>query len=126
MTNFIIQNAPATYNTIFGWRLLNTFRAVISTYHVIVKFSATGKKIIVKGNLNKSWACYLKVIARSRKEDDLLQLEVMWTWIEILGEIEEVLTMQDNEQVLKISSTFCPTHKESLIQPLLDNLDIFA
>lgn len=38
MANFIIMDAPTTYNVIFGRPLLNAFRAVISMYHVVVKY----------------------------------------------------------------------------------------
>lgn len=43
---------PATYNTIFSQPLLNTFRIVVLTYHIVVKFLIHGEEIIIKGNMN--------------------------------------------------------------------------
>lgn len=52
MVNFIIAEAPMTYNAIFGQPLFNAFCAIVSTYHVAIKFPTKGKKITMRRNLN--------------------------------------------------------------------------
>lgn len=50
------MEAHVTYNAIFGRPLLNIFRAVVLTYHKVIKFSASEKKITIKENLSQSRA----------------------------------------------------------------------
>ncbi|XP_058070992.1 uncharacterized protein LOC131220032 [Magnolia sinica] len=42
LVDFLVVNTPSTYNVILGRPSLNSMRAVVSTYHLIMKFPAVG------------------------------------------------------------------------------------
>ncbi|KAK4389974.1 hypothetical protein Sango_2060700 [Sesamum angolense] len=42
LLKFLVMDIPSAYNVILGRRTLNAFRAIISTYHMKIKFSVIG------------------------------------------------------------------------------------
>lgn len=39
MTKFIVVDIPSAYKAIIGWLTLNQFKAMVFTYHMVIKFS---------------------------------------------------------------------------------------
>ncbi|XP_025681197.1 uncharacterized protein [Arachis hypogaea] len=61
-----IVDCPSPYNFILGRPALNMFRAVISTYHLCVKFQAQGGKIAtIYSDSQQAWQCYNASLKRS-------------------------------------------------------------
>ena len=54
MVDFLLVDQPSTYNAIIGRPTLNALRAVVSTYHLAMKFPAGDQVGEVKGNQAES------------------------------------------------------------------------
>ncbi|KAK8956550.1 hypothetical protein KSP39_PZI001111 [Platanthera zijinensis] len=59
---FIVVDAPSCYHAIFGRPLLNKYQAVVSTYHLAIKFFADGRMCRVKRNPRHARECYLRIV----------------------------------------------------------------
>ncbi|XP_065050290.1 uncharacterized protein LOC135680338 [Musa acuminata AAA Group] len=67
MTTFLVVDLPTAYNAILGCPTLNKLRALISTYHRIVKFSTRAGVGEAKGSPRESRRCYLIAISLHKK-----------------------------------------------------------
>ena len=55
---FLVIKVPSGYNTILRRPGLNTFQAVVSTYHLLVKFPTPHGVGEMQGNQLLAWQCY--------------------------------------------------------------------
>ncbi|KAL0348015.1 UNVERIFIED_CONTAM: hypothetical protein Sangu_1029300 [Sesamum angustifolium] len=62
MVRFLVVYMPSAYNLILGQPALNTFQAVVSTYHMKLKFLVGDKVREVKGDQYIAQKCYMEVI----------------------------------------------------------------
>ncbi|KAL0374055.1 UNVERIFIED_CONTAM: hypothetical protein Sradi_3321200 [Sesamum radiatum] len=62
MDRFLVVDMPSAYNLILRRPALDTFQAVISTYHRKLKFSVGDNKGEVKGDHYTTWKCYIETI----------------------------------------------------------------
>ncbi|RWW63579.1 hypothetical protein BHE74_00029226, partial [Ensete ventricosum] len=67
MVSFMVVKLLSAYNTIIGRPTLNQLRAVISTYHRILKFPTRAGVGEVRSDLRKSRQCYLTATTLSKK-----------------------------------------------------------
>ncbi|KAL0409395.1 UNVERIFIED_CONTAM: hypothetical protein Sradi_1873900 [Sesamum radiatum] len=67
LLKFLVVDVPSTYNVILGRPTLNTFQAVISTYHMKIKFPTPGGIGEVQGDPLQSRRCYVDAIRRGEK-----------------------------------------------------------
>ncbi|RRT31346.1 hypothetical protein B296_00053695 [Ensete ventricosum] len=67
MVSFMVVKLPSAYNTIIGHPTLNQLRAVVSTYHWILKFPTRAGVGEVRSDLRKSRQCYLTATTLSKK-----------------------------------------------------------
>ncbi|KAK8923897.1 hypothetical protein KSP39_PZI019096 [Platanthera zijinensis] len=58
---FIVLDAPSCYHAIFGRPLLNKYQAVVSTYHLAIKFYIDGRMCRVR-NPRHARECYLRTV----------------------------------------------------------------
>ena len=58
MVDFLLIDQPSAYNAIIGRPTLNALRAVVSTYHLAMKFPAGDLDCEVKGDQAESRQCY--------------------------------------------------------------------
>ncbi|XP_058075820.1 uncharacterized protein LOC131224316 [Magnolia sinica] len=58
MVDFLVVNVPSVHNVILGKPSLNAMRAVISTYHLMMKFPVEGGIGYLRGDQRKAWRCY--------------------------------------------------------------------
>ncbi|KAL2453443.1 Uncharacterized protein Adt_49059 [Abeliophyllum distichum] len=63
MTSFLLVKAPMAYNAIYGPPLLNAARAVVSTYHQVMKFPTSRGVGCVRGEQQASRRCYVDNIS---------------------------------------------------------------
>lgn len=64
---FIVIDIPSTYNVIIGRPTLSKLRAVVSTYHMTVKFIMRANIGELKSKPRESYKCYLIVISLLKK-----------------------------------------------------------
>ncbi|KAK8956706.1 hypothetical protein KSP39_PZI001097 [Platanthera zijinensis] len=60
---FIVVDAPSSYHGIFGRPLLNKYRAIISTYHLAIKFCKDGHQCRVRSDPRQARECYLRTVS---------------------------------------------------------------
>ncbi|KAK8957538.1 hypothetical protein KSP39_PZI001121 [Platanthera zijinensis] len=58
---FIVVDAPSSYHAIFGRPLLNKYRAIISTYHLAIKFCKDGRQCRVRSDPRQARECYVPI-----------------------------------------------------------------
>ncbi|KAL0416116.1 UNVERIFIED_CONTAM: hypothetical protein Slati_3443500 [Sesamum latifolium] len=67
LLKFLVVDVPSAYNVILGRPTLNTFQAVISTYHMKIKFPTPGGIGEVQGDPLQSRRCYVDAVVGERK-----------------------------------------------------------
>ncbi|KAL0439541.1 UNVERIFIED_CONTAM: hypothetical protein Slati_2437100 [Sesamum latifolium] len=74
LLKFIVVDVPSAYNVILGRPTLNTFQAVVSTYHMKIKFPTPGGMGEVQGDPLQSKKCYVEAVRKGQKRnvDDAL------------------------------------------------------
>ncbi|KAL0457983.1 UNVERIFIED_CONTAM: hypothetical protein Slati_0425500 [Sesamum latifolium] len=77
MTCFLVVDMPSAYNLILGRPTLNTFQAVISTYHMKLNFPVGNKLGEVQGDQYTARKCYVEAIKNNthKMEIDAPSLE---------------------------------------------------
>ncbi|XP_058078628.1 uncharacterized protein LOC131226953 [Magnolia sinica] len=58
MVDFLIVNVPSVHNVILGRPSLNAMRAVVSTYHLMMKFPTEGGIGYIQGDQCEARRCY--------------------------------------------------------------------
>ncbi|RWW37246.1 hypothetical protein BHE74_00057674 [Ensete ventricosum] len=67
MVSFMVLKLPSAYNAIIGRLTLNRLRAVVSTYHRILKFPTRAGVDEVKSDSRESKQCYLTATTLFKK-----------------------------------------------------------
>ncbi|XP_074351497.1 uncharacterized protein LOC141690611 [Apium graveolens] len=62
MLNFQVVNGPSTYNTIMGRTWINAFKAVPSTYHMVLKFPTRNGVGEARGDQKMARSCYVAAL----------------------------------------------------------------
>ncbi|KAL0405925.1 UNVERIFIED_CONTAM: hypothetical protein Slati_3906400 [Sesamum latifolium] len=69
LLKFLVVDVPSAYNVILGRPTLNTFQAVISTYHMKIKFPTAGGVGEVQGDPLQSRRCYVDAVHKGQKRN---------------------------------------------------------
>ncbi|KAL0309202.1 UNVERIFIED_CONTAM: hypothetical protein Sradi_5862500 [Sesamum radiatum] len=64
---FLVVDIPSAYNVILGRPTLNAFQAVVSTYHMKIKFLVNSGVGEVQANTLQARKCYIETIKKGRK-----------------------------------------------------------
>ncbi|KAL0292665.1 UNVERIFIED_CONTAM: hypothetical protein Sradi_6980800 [Sesamum radiatum] len=64
LLKFLVVDVPSAYNVILGRPTLNTFQAVISIYHMNIKFPTLGGVGEVQGDPLQSRKCYVEAVRK--------------------------------------------------------------
>ncbi|KAL0447246.1 UNVERIFIED_CONTAM: hypothetical protein Slati_1852500 [Sesamum latifolium] len=107
LLKFLVVDIPSAYNMILGRPTLNTFQAVISTYHMKIKFSTPGGIGEVQGDPLQSRRCYVDAVRR----EELLNIQI------IPG---------DPDKTTRIGSHLGEEAKKEITLCLQRNADIFT
>ncbi|KAL0446158.1 UNVERIFIED_CONTAM: hypothetical protein Slati_1743700 [Sesamum latifolium] len=67
LLKFPVVDIPSAYNVILDRATLNAFRAVISTYHMKIKFSVDGRVGGVRADPLQARKCYIEAIKKGKK-----------------------------------------------------------
>ncbi|KAL0285976.1 UNVERIFIED_CONTAM: hypothetical protein Sradi_7159300 [Sesamum radiatum] len=69
MLEFLVVDVPSAYNVILGRPTLNAFQAVISIYHMKIKFPTLGGVGKVQGDHLQSRKCYVEAVRKEQKRN---------------------------------------------------------
>uniref|UniRef100_A0A2N9HHU7 Reverse transcriptase domain-containing protein n=1 Tax=Fagus sylvatica TaxID=28930 RepID=A0A2N9HHU7_FAGSY len=122
--DFLVVNSE--YNEIIGRPTLNRLRAVTSTYHLLLKFPTEHGIGEVRGDQVAARECYLASLGPERQNQTMTikEQKILVKPSEELDTIE----LEDGhpERTTKIGTNLPPKTKESLVQFLKNNKDVFA
>ncbi|KAL0453024.1 UNVERIFIED_CONTAM: hypothetical protein Slati_1280500 [Sesamum latifolium] len=69
LLKFLVVDVPSAYNVILGRPTLNTFQAVVSTYHMKIKFPTAGGVGEVQGDPLQSREFYVEAVRKRQKRN---------------------------------------------------------
>ncbi|KAL0430404.1 UNVERIFIED_CONTAM: hypothetical protein Sradi_0666400 [Sesamum radiatum] len=67
LLRFLVVDIPSAYNIILGGPTLNAFRAIISTYHMKIKFPVVRGVGEAQANILQARRCYVEAIKRGKR-----------------------------------------------------------
>ena len=123
---FLVVDCSSAYNAILGQPSLNLWKAVTSTYHLMIKFPTDYGVGELRGNQVAARECYVVMM----EMDDHLQamsIEEHRTTTEPVEKLEEVFLDDSNhERTTKIRTLASPVVRQELTAFLRSNRDIFS
>ena len=123
---FLVVDCSSAYNAILKRPTLNSWKAVTSTYHLMIKFPTDYNVGELRGNQVAARECYVAIM----EMDDHLQamsIEEHRTTTEPVEKLEEVFLDDSNhERTTKIGTLASPAIRQKLTAFLRSNRDIFA
>ena len=123
---FLVVDCSSTYNAILGRPTLNLWKAVTSTYHLMIKFPTYYGVGELRVNQVAARECYVAMM----EMDDHFQamsIEEHQTTMEPVEKLEEVFLDDSNhERITKIGTLASPTVRQELTAFLRSNQDVFA
>ncbi|XP_073106888.1 uncharacterized protein [Elaeis guineensis] len=133
LVNFLVVKAPSAYNAILGRPDLNALRAIVSTYHLKLKFPTNQGVGEVRGDQALARRCYNIALQRS-DQFDLCPVDGLDAHDDLAeergGPIEDLVSIPLNdgnaEHVVKIGSNLGEEVQTHLVDFVLKNADIFA
>ena len=123
---FLVVDCSSAYNAIIGRPTLNSWKAITSTYHLMIKFPTDYGVGELRGSQMAARKCY---VAMMKMEDQVqaLSIEEHWTVTEPVKKLEEIpLNSSDPGQTTKIGTLAYPAIRQELIAFLRGNRDVFA
>ena len=122
----LVVHCSSAYNVILGWPILNSWKAITSTYHLMIKFSTDYGVGELHGNQVAAHECYIAMM----EMDDHLQamnIEEHQTVTEPIERLEKIpLNDSKPDRTTRIGTLTSPMVHQALITFLKDNRDVFA
>ena len=124
--DFLVVNYPSAYNAIIGQPTLNGLRVVSSTYHFFIKFPTEHGIGEVRGDQIAAMECYLASLG-TKGRNQTMTIEERKPLVQSSKELDTI-ELEDGspERTTKIKADLPPQIRESLIQFLRNNKDVFA
>ena len=123
---FLVVDCSSAYNAILGRPTLNSWKAITSTYHLMIKFPTDYGVGELRGNQVAARECYMAMM----EMDDHLQaisIEEHRMMMEPVEKLEEVFLDNSNlERTTKIGTLASPAVHQALTTFLRSNQDVFA
>ena len=122
---FLVINYSSAYNSILEQPTLNLWKAVTSTYHLLIKFP-TEYRVGIRGDQVATRECYIAML----EMDNHLQtmnIEEQRTVVEPIERLKEILFNDSKpDRTTRIGTLAHPMVHQALITFLKDNQDVFA
>ena len=123
---FLVVDCSSVYNAILGRPTLNSWKAITSTYHLMIKFPTDyGVGELCRSQM-AARECY---VAMMEMEDQVqaLNIEEHRTVTEPIEKLEEVTLDSSNpDRTTKIGTLANPAIRQELITFLRSNQDVFS
>ena len=123
---FLMVDCSSTYNAILRRPTLNSWKAVTSTYHLMIKFPTNYEVGELRGNQVAARECYMAMM----EMDDHLQamsIKKHRITMEPVEKLEDVfLDNLNREWTTKIGTLASPAVRQALTTFLRRNRDVFA
>ncbi|KAL0402351.1 UNVERIFIED_CONTAM: hypothetical protein Slati_4265000 [Sesamum latifolium] len=146
LLKFLVVDIPSAYNVILGRPTLNAFRAIISTYHMKIKFPVVGGVGKAQADTLQAHKCYVEAIKRGKKrmleeasdeessnkrgKYSMHKPELKEEAPVAVQPVEELLTVElipgNPDKITKIESKMKEDVREQVINYLRKNKDILA
>ncbi|XP_050276061.1 uncharacterized protein LOC126718038 [Quercus robur] len=124
--SFLVVDCSSSYNAIIGRPTLNSWRAVMSTYHLSVKFPTDYGVGQVQGDQLAARECYLAMLATD-EQVQTMTIEEKRVVVEPIEVLEDVpLDERNPERCTRVGADLERGVKENLVQFLRKNVDVFA
>jgi hypothetical protein len=124
--DFLVVNCLSAYNAIIGRPTLNRLRAVTSTYHLLIKFPTKHEIGEVRRDQIAARECYLASL-RLEGQNQTITIEEQKTLVKPSEELDTIRLEEGHpEKTTRIGANLPSQIKESLIQFLKSNKDVFA
>ena len=123
---FLVVDCSSAYNAIIGRPTLNLWKAVTSTYHLMIKFPTDYGVGELRGSQMAARECY---VAMMEMEDQVqaLSIEEHRTVTEPAEKLEEIpFDSSDPGRTTKIGTLAHPAIRQELIAFLRGSQDVFA
>ena len=124
--NFLVVDCSSSYNVIIGRPTLNSWKAVMSTYHLSVKFPTENGVGEVQGDQLAARECYLAMLAMD-EQAQMMNIEERRVVAEPTKALENIsLDEDDPKKSTRIGANLEEKMKDDLIHFLRENIDVFA
>ncbi|KAK3040937.1 hypothetical protein RJ639_028811 [Escallonia herrerae] len=130
MLDFVVVRVPSAYNAILGRTALNQLRAVVSTYHMKMKFPTENGVGEVKGDQVVARQCYM-ASCRNRANETLMIEDLKdETKVERGKPVEDLLDIElypgNQEKTVRVGTGLSDDLKLKLVDLLRSYSNIFA
>ena len=130
IARFLIVDAPSAYNMLLGRPSLNAIKAILSVYHMMIKFPTVSGVGMVRGDQRVARECYSASMKQKAVDniymDKLDMHDEVLTRPEPSKELEPVSLDDDPEHLAYIGSKLAEDLKSLLTHFLRQNKDVFA
>jgi hypothetical protein len=124
--DFLVVNCLSAYNAIIGRPTLNKLRAVTSIYHLLLKFPTEHGIGEIRGDQIAARECYLTSL-RSEGQNQTMTIEERKILVKPSEELDTIELKDGHpEKTTKVGANLPLKMKESLVQFLKNNKDVFA
>ncbi|XP_075645638.1 uncharacterized protein LOC142616731 [Castanea sativa] len=124
--NFLVVDCSSSYNALIGRPTLNSWKAVMSTYHLSIKFPTEHGVGQVQGDQLASRECYLAMLA-TNEQVQTMNIEERKVVAETTEVLENVPLDENNPQrYTRVGTDLEKKTKHDLVQFLKKIIDVFA
>ena len=123
---FLVVDYSFAYNAILGRPTLNSWKAVTSTYHLMIKFPTDYGVRELRGNQVAARECYIAMLEMDDQQQTMC-IEERRTVAEPVEELEEIILDNSRpEWTTRVSTLASWPMRQELMAFLRDNQDVFA
>ncbi|KAK3042624.1 hypothetical protein RJ639_000876 [Escallonia herrerae] len=130
MLDFVVVRVPSAYNAILGQTVLNQLRAVVSTYHMKMKFPTKKRVGEVKGDQVVARQCYMASCQNRPNETFIIEELRDETKVKRGKPAEDLMDIElypgNQEKTVRIETGLADNLKLKLVDLLRSYSDIFA
>ncbi|XP_058104460.1 uncharacterized protein LOC131248270 [Magnolia sinica] len=130
LVDFLVVNVPSVHNIILGRPSLNAMRAVVSNYHLMMKFPVEGGVGYVQGDQREARRCYSVAVRKGSVKQALTINALDPRDLAEDTSIEDLITVPleeaDPSKTVRLWSSLNSGQQAQMLAFLRDHKDVFA